>query len=156
MTKKTLAPGDKAPDFTGIDQNNNKISLSDYRGKKLILYFYPKDNTPGCTSEACDMRDNYNMWLNKGYAVVGVSKDSLASHEKFADKYNLPFPLIADEDKNIIKDYGVWGEKNMFGKKTEGTKRTTFVIDENGIIQEVFTKVKSKDHTNQILEKLNK
>ncbi|MFP4663454.1 MAG: thioredoxin-dependent thiol peroxidase [Bacteroidales bacterium] len=156
MTKKTLAPGDKAPDFTGIDQNNNKISLSDYRGKKLILYFYPKDNTPGCTSEACDMRDNYDMWLNKGYAVVGVSKDSLASHKKFADKYNLPFPLIADEDKNIIKDYGVWGEKNMFGKKTEGTKRTTFVIDENGIIQEVFTKVKSKDHTNQILEKLNK
>ncbi|MFO7880384.1 MAG: thioredoxin-dependent thiol peroxidase [Bacteroidota bacterium] len=154
MTKKTLAPGDKAPDFTGIDQNGNKISLADFKGKKLILYFYPKDNTPGCTSEACDMRDNYNMWLKKGYSVVGVSKDSVDSHEKFADKYDLPFPLIADEDKSIIKDYGAWGEKNMFGKKTEGTKRTTFVIDENGIIQEVFRKVKSKEHTNQILDKI--
>ncbi|HKK68582.1 MAG TPA: peroxiredoxin, partial [Bacteroidales bacterium] len=99
---------------------------------------------------------NYNMWLNKGYAVVGVSKDSTASHEKFADKYNLPFPLIADEDKSIIKKYGVWGIKNLYGKKTEGTKRTTFVIDENGTIEQVFRKVKSKDHTNQILEKINK
>jgi peroxiredoxin Q/BCP len=156
MTTKQLEPGDKAPDFQGTDQHGNTISLSDFKGKKLILYFYPKDNTPGCTSEACDMRDNYNMWLNKGYAVVGVSKDSTASHEKFADKYDLPFPLIADEDKSIIKKYGVWGIKNLYGKKTEGTKRTTFVIDENGTIEQVFRKVKSKDHTNQILEKINK
>lgn len=151
---KTLEKRDKAPDFAGTDQNGNTVSLKDFEGEKLILYFYPKDNTPGCTSEACDMRDNHEMWLSKGYNVVGVSADSVKSHKKFSEKYDLPFSIISDEDKKIIKDYGAWGEKNMFGKKKEGIKRTTFVIDEKGIIEQVFRQVKSKDHTNQILEKL--
>jgi peroxiredoxin Q/BCP len=152
---EALKAGDKAPDFQGKDQNGNLIKQSDFSGKKMILYFYPKDNTPGCTSEACDFRDNYEMWLSKGYAVIGVSADSEASHKKFAEKHELPFPLIADEDKTIIQAYGVWGEKNLYGKKSMGIKRTTFVIDENGIITNVFKQVKSKTHTNQILEKIN-
>ena len=152
---EALKAGDKAPDFEGKDQNGNLIKQSDFSGKKMILYFYPKDNTPGCTSEACDFRDNYEMWLSKGYAVIGVSADSEASHKKFAEKHELPFPLIADEDKTIIQAYGVWGEKNLYGKKSMGIKRTTFVIDENGIITNVFKQVKSKTHTNQILEKIN-
>lgn len=152
---EALKAGDKAPDFQGKDQNGNLIKQSDFTGKKMILYFYPKDNTPGCTSEACDFRDNYEMWLSKGYAVIGVSADSEASHKKFAEKHELPFPLIADEDKTIIQAYGVWGEKNLYGKKSMGIKRTTFVIDENGIITNVFKQVKSKTHTNQILEKIN-
>ncbi|MCB2206660.1 MAG: thioredoxin-dependent thiol peroxidase [Bacteroidetes bacterium] len=149
---KKLEKEDAAPDFSGLDQDGKKIQLSDYKGKKLILYFYPKDNTPGCTSEACDLRDNYEMWLSKGYQVVGVSPDSQKSHQKFIEKYDLPFPLIADEDKTIIKAYGAWGPKKLYGREYEGLLRTTFVIDEKGIIQEVFTKVKTKDHTNQILE----
>jgi peroxiredoxin Q/BCP len=152
---EALKAGDKAPDFEGKDQNGNLIKQSDFSGKKMILYFYPKDNTPGCTSEACDFRNNYEMWLSKGYAVIGVSADSEASHKKFAEKHELPFPLIADEDKTIIQAYGVWGEKNLYGKKSMGIKRTTFVIDENGIITNVFKQVKSKTHTNQILEKIN-
>lgn len=151
-TMKKLEKGDTAPDFAGLDQDGNKIQLSDFNGKKLILYFYPKDNTPGCTSEACDLRDNYDMWLSKGYQVVGVSPDSQKSHQKFIEKYNLPFPLIADEEKTIIKAYGAWGPKKLYGREYEGLLRTTFVIDDKGIIQEVFTKVKTKDHTNQILE----
>jgi len=147
-----LKKGDAAPDFAGLDQDGKKIELSDFKGKKLILYFYPKDNTPGCTSEACDLRDNYDMWLAKGYQVVGVSPDSQKSHQKFIEKHKLPFPLIADEDKTIIKAYGAWGPKKLYGREYEGLLRTTFVIDEKGIIQEVFTKVKTKDHTNQILE----
>ncbi|MEE4260884.1 MAG: thioredoxin-dependent thiol peroxidase [Bacteroidales bacterium] len=151
MTMK-LKKGDAAPDFTGLNQDGEKIQLSDFKGKKLILYFYPKDNTPGCTSEACDLRDNYDMWLAKGYQVVGVSPDSQKSHQKFIEKYTLPFPLIADEDKTIIKAYGAWGPKKLYGREYEGLLRTTFVIDEKGKIEQVFTKVKTKDHTNQILE----
>jgi peroxiredoxin Q/BCP len=147
-----LKKGDTAPDFSGFDQDGKKMQLSDFKGKKLILYFYPKDNTPGCTSEACDLRDNYDMWLSKGYQVVGVSPDSQKSHQKFIEKFDLPFPLIADEDKTIIKAYGAWGPKKLYGREYEGLLRTTFVIDEKSIIQEVFTKVKTKDHTNQILE----
>ncbi len=151
-----LKPGDKAPYFKGVDQNGNEISLDDFKGKKLILYFYPKDNTPGCTAEACDLRDNYNLWLEKGYAVVGVSPDTVKSHQKFAEKYDLPFPLIADPDKEILKAYGVWGLKKNYGREYEGVFRTTFIIDENGTIEEVFKKVKTKEHTKQILEKLEK
>ncbi|MEA1874007.1 MAG: thioredoxin-dependent thiol peroxidase [Bacteroidota bacterium] len=152
---EALKAGDKAPDFQGKDQNGKPIKLFDFLEKKLILYFYPKDNTSGCTAEACDFRDNYEMWLSKGYAVIGVSADSEASHQKFAAKFDLPFPLIADEDKTIIQAYGVWGEKNMYGKKSMGIKRTTFIIDENGIILKVFKQVKSKAHTEQIVEKIN-
>ncbi|MBT5733103.1 MAG: thioredoxin-dependent thiol peroxidase [Lentimicrobiaceae bacterium] len=146
--------GDKAPDFKGVDQNGKSISLSDFKGKNLIMYFYPKDNTPGCTAEACDLRDNYEMWIERGYAVVGVSPDSEQSHQKFIDKYDLPFPLIADTDKTIIKDFGAWGLKKLYGREYEGLLRTTFVIDATGIITNIFTKVKTKDHTNQILESL--
>lgn len=147
-----LEPGHKAPDFEGLDENGKLINLNNFRGSKLILYFYPKDNTPGCTAESCDLRDNYNMWLEKGYKVVGVSPDSEASHKKFIAKYDLPFPLIADTDKKIIKDYGAWGLKKMYGREYEGLLRTTFVIDENGIIEQVFHKVKTKEHTKQLLE----
>ncbi|MBT4060692.1 MAG: thioredoxin-dependent thiol peroxidase [Lentimicrobiaceae bacterium] len=146
--------GDKAPDFKGVDQNGKSISLSDFKGKNLIMYFYPKDNTPGCTAEACDLRDNYEMWIERGYAVVGVSPDSEQSHKKFIDKYDLPFPLIADTDKTIIKDFGAWGLKKLYGREYEGLLRTTFVIDATGIITNIFTKVKTKDHTNQILESI--
>jgi len=150
MTKLNI--GDKAPDFVGLDQEGNSIKLSDFAGSKLILYFYPKDNTPGCTNEACNLRDNYQMWLDKGYKIIGVSPDSQASHQKFIAKHNLPFPLIADTEKKIIKDYGAWGPKKLYGREYEGLLRSTFVINENGIVEEVFMKVKTKDHTNQILE----
>jgi len=150
-----LNVGDKAPDFKGVDQNENAISLSDFNGHKLILYFYPKDNTPGCTAESCDLRDNYDMWLSKGFKVLGVSPDSAKSHQKFISKYNLPFPLIADEEKIIIKAYGAWGLKKMYGKEYEGLLRTTFVIDEHGVIDQIFTKVKTKEHTKQILEAIS-
>ena len=149
---KRLEKGDIAPDFKGVDQDGKSIQLSDFKGSKLILYFYPKDNTTGCTAEACDLRDNYKMWLTKGYKILGVSPDSQQSHQKFIAKYNLPFPLIADEDKTIIKAYGAWGPKKLYGREYEGLLRTTFVIDEKGLIEEVFAKVKTKDHTNQILE----
>ncbi len=151
-----LKPGDKAPYFKGVDQNGNEISLDDFKGKKLILYFYPKDNTPGCTAEARNLTENYNLLLEKGFAVVGVSPDTLESHKKFAEKYNIPFPLIADPEKEIIKKYGVWGLKKNYGREYEGVFRTTFVIDEEGNIMEVFKKVKTKEHAKQILEKLEK
>ena len=144
--------GDKAPDFKGIDENGKDVSLSDFKGKNIILYFYPKDNTPGCTNEACDLRDNYNMWIEKGYEIIGVSPDSIQSHVKFKEKYNLPFILISDPDKVIIKQFGAWGLKKLYGREYEGLIRTTFVIDENGIISNIFKKVKTKDHSNQILE----
>lgn len=149
-----LEIGDKAPEFKGIDENGTSISLSDFKGKNLILYFYPKDNTPGCTNEACDLRDNYNMWLEKGYEVVGVSPDSEKSHLKFKEKQNLPFPLISDTEKIIIKEFGAWGLKKLYGREYEGLLRTTFVINGDGIITNIFTKVKTKDHTNQILESI--
>lgn len=150
-----LKVGDKAPAFEGINQEGKTISLSDFSGKKLILYFYPKDNTPGCTAEACNLNDNYNAWLDKGFEVVGVSPDSEQSHQKFRDKFGLKFDLIADTDKEILQAYGAWGEKSMYGKKYMGVLRTTFVIDENGTIQEIFEKVKTKDHTNQILKTIS-
>jgi thioredoxin-dependent peroxiredoxin len=148
----TLKVGDKAPVFSGKDQDGKSISLAQFKGKKLALYFYPKDNTPGCTAEACNLRDNYSDLLNKGYAVVGVSADSSKSHLNFIGKFSLPFPLIADEDKKIIKDYQVWGEKNMYGKVYEGIIRKTFIISEDGIIEKIIEKVKTNDHTRQIFE----
>ncbi|SHJ38669.1 peroxiredoxin Q/BCP [Tangfeifania diversioriginum] len=151
----TLKSGDKAPDFEGVNQDGKKVGLQDFSGKKLILYFYPKDNTPGCTAESCNLNDNYNAWLEKGYEVLGVSPDSVESHRKFKEKFNLEFDLLADTEKEILQAYGAWGEKNMYGKKYMGVLRTTFVIDENGVIEDVFKKVKTKDHTNQILKSLN-
>jgi peroxiredoxin Q/BCP len=150
-----LAAGDKAPQFEGINQNGKKISLNDFKGKKLILYFYPKDNTPGCTAESCNLNDNYEMWLNKGYDVVGVSPDNEKSHLKFIDKFGLKFNLIADTKNEILEAYGAWGEKSMYGKKYMGVLRTTYVINENGVIEAVFEKVDTGNHTKQILESLN-
>ncbi|WP_299584420.1 thioredoxin-dependent thiol peroxidase [uncultured Sunxiuqinia sp.] len=150
-----LQKGDAAPDFKGLNQNNETISLSDFKGKKLILYFYPKDNTPGCTAESCNLNDNYDAWIAKGYEVVGVSPDGVESHKKFADKFGFKFNLIADTEKEILQAYGVWGEKNMYGRKYMGVLRTTYVIDEQGIVEEVFQKVKTKDHTNQIIKALD-
>lgn len=147
-----LKAGDKAPDFSGIDQDGNTISLSDYRGKKLILFFYPKDNTPGCTAEACNLRDNYEDLTKRGFSLLGVSPDSERKHQNFIQKYDLPFPLLADTEKEVLKAYGVWGPKQMYGRTYDGVYRTTFVIDEKGVIEEVFTKVKTKAHTEQILE----
>jgi peroxiredoxin Q/BCP len=150
----TLSKGDKAPEFSGLNQNGELISLSGFKSKKLILYFYPKDNTPGCTAESCNLSDNYQMWLSKGYEVVGVSLDSVASHKKFADKFQFGFNLIADSDTAILQAYGVWGEKNMYGRKYMGVLRTTFVINEEGIIEEIFEKVDTKNHTDQIIKAL--
>lgn len=152
MTK--LKVGDKAPDFQGVNQNGEEIGLKDFAGKKLILYFYPKDNTPGCTAESCNLNDNYQAWLKKGFDVVGVSPDSEKSHLKFIDKFGFKFNLIADTEKEMLQAYDVWGEKSMYGRKYMGVFRTTFVIDEKGTIEEVFEKVKTKDHTNQIIEAL--
>jgi peroxiredoxin Q/BCP len=146
-----LQIGTKAPYFEGIDENGNKIALSDYTGKKLVLYFYPKDSTPGCTAEACDLRDNYQRFLSLGYEVLGVSRDSAASHMRFKEKYQLPFHLIADTDLTILKAYEAWGIKKMYGRETEGTLRTTYVIDEQGVIVDAIGKVDTKNHTTQIL-----
>ncbi len=148
----TLKVGDKAPDFKGIDQNGSDISLDLFKGKKIVLYFYPKDNTPGCTAEACNLRDNYQDFLNKGYVVIGVSADDEKSHQKFASKYNLPFPLIADKEKKIIRDYGAWGEKKLYLKLYEGVIRMTFIISEEGRIEKIIEKVKTSDHTKQIFD----
>lgn len=147
-----LKEGLKAPYFEGIDQNGNTIKLNDFKGKKVVLYFYPKDNTPGCTAEACSLRDNYDTFLKKGFAVVGVSPDSEKSHKSFAAKFTLPFPLIADTSKKILNDYGVWGEKKMYGKSYFGVIRTTFIIDENGIIEKIINKVNTAAHAEQLLD----
>ncbi len=147
----SLTVGDKAPVFEGKDQNGNSISLTDFKGKKVILYFYPKDNTPGCTAEACNLRDNYSILQEQGYVILGISSDDEKSHQKFIDKFDLPFSLLADVDKKIHEQYGTWIEKSMYGRKYMGTARYTFVIAENGIIAEVIEKVKTKDHTAQIL-----
>lgn len=151
----TLKKGDKAPYFEGVNQVGKIIPLNDFTGKKLILYFYPKDDTPGCTAESCNLNDNYQTWLNRGYEVVGVSPDSVKSHQKFVDKFSLKFSLIADEEKKILESYGAWGEKKMYGKPYMGVLRTTFVIDESGVIEEIFDKVDTKDHSNQIIKALN-
>jgi len=147
----TLKPGDKAPEINSTDQNGNPLKLDDFRGSKVVLYFYPKDDTPGCTAEACNLRDNYQDLLARGYKVIGVSTDSQKSHQKFTEKYSLPFPLIPDTDKTIVNAYGVWGPKKFMGKSYEGISRTTFIIDENGVIEKVFDKVDTKNHTGQIL-----
>ena len=150
-----LNVGDKAPDFVALNEFGQSTSLSEFLGKKVILYFYPKDMTPGCTAESCNLGENYNLLQEKGFIVLGVSPDSSKSHQKFIDKYNLPFSLIADEDKTVIKAFGVWGPKKFMGKEYDGVHRTTFIIDEDGVIEKVFSKVKTKDHTNQILESYN-
>ena len=147
-----LKIGDVAPAFEAVDQDGNPISLKDYKGKKLILYFYPNDDTPGCTAEACNLRDNYELLLEKGFKILGVSANDEASHKKFIKKYVLPFPLLPDKDKKILMAYGAWGKKNLYGKEYDGILRTTYVISENGIIEKVFTKVDTKNHTEQIFE----
>ncbi|HEY4788798.1 MAG TPA: thioredoxin-dependent thiol peroxidase [Bacteroidales bacterium] len=148
----TLKVGDKAPEFKAIDQEGKSISLADYKGKKVILYFYPKDNTPGCTDEACSLRDGYQDLLKHGYDVIGISADSTTSHQGFIKKFNLPFRLISDPDKMVIQAYGAWGEKKMYGKSYEGIIRTTFIIGSDGKIESVIDKVKTKDHATQILQ----
>ena len=150
-----LKVGDMAPQFDGLNQDGERISLDDFKGRKLILYFYPKDDTPGCTKESCNLNENYNSWIDKGFEVIGVSPDSVKSHKKFAEKYNLKFNLIADTEKRILIDYDVWGEKQMYGRKYMGVLRTTFIIDENRKIIQIFEKVEKEDHTNQILKTIN-
>ena len=147
-----LSEGQKAPEFTANDQNGKSISLSNLAGKSIILYFYPKDDTPGCTAEACSFRDNYESLLAEGFEVLGVSTDDEKSHLKFIGKYNLPFSLIADTDKKIVEAYGVWVEKNMYGKKYMGVSRKTFIIDKNGMIRKVIDKVDTKNSSAQVLE----
>lgn len=146
-----LASGQEAPAFETTDQNGETVRLSDFAGSKVILYFYPKDDTPGCTKEACNFRDNYQTLLAKGYKVLGVSVDDQKSHKKFAEKYSLPFPLLADIDKKIVEAYGVWGEKSMYGKKYMGVNRVTYVIDEKGKVEHVYEKVKPETHAEEIL-----
>jgi len=148
----TLTKGDKAPDFSGVDQDGKTHKLADYKGKKLVVFFYPKASTPGCTAEACDLRDNYHRFQAQNYELLGVSADSQAKQTKFKEKYELPFTLLADEDKSVINAFGVWGPKKFMGKLFDGINRTTFVIDENGIIDEVITAVKTKEHTAQLLK----
>ncbi|CAM1368658.1 putative peroxiredoxin bcp [Tenacibaculum litoreum] len=148
----TLKIGDKAPSFESVDEKGNAVKLSDYAGKKLVLFFYPKASTPGCTAEACDLRDNYKTFLAKGYDVLGVSADSAKRQQNFINKNELPFPLLADESKDVINAFGVWGPKKFMGREYDGIHRTTFVIDENGVIEDVITKVKTKEHANQILK----
>lgn len=151
-----LKEGQKAPEFTAADQEGNNITLKQFEGKTVVLYFYPKDDTPGCTAEACDFRDNYQGLLAKDIVVLGVSVDDEKSHQKFATKHSLPFTLLADTDQKIVNAYGVWGEKNMYGKKYMGTNRTTFIISEDGTIAHIIKKVDTKNSTAQVLELLNK
>ena len=146
-----LKIGDKAPDFSVKDQDENVINLKDFKGKKVVLFFYPKASTPGCTAEACNLRDNWEQFQSKGFQILGASADSPKRQLNFKNKYELPFPLLADEDKELINAYGVWGPKKFMGKEYDGINRTTFVIDENGMIEDIITKVKTKDHTAQIL-----
>jgi len=150
MSRPTV--GQKAPSFSGPNQNGAPIDSQNFLGKKIVLYFYPKDDTPGCTAEACNLRDNYAMLQASGYVVLGVSTDGVKSHDKFVRKYELPFDLLADEDKSIHTAYGTWVEKSMYGRKYMGTDRVTFVIDENGIISDVIEKVDTKNHTAQIIK----
>ncbi len=147
-----LTVGDPAPDFTTRDQQGNPVRLLDYRGRKVVLYFYPKDDTPGCTAQACNLRDNYAELKQAGYEVLGVSIDSEKAHQKFIGKYELPFALLADTDKKIVEAYGVWVEKAMYGRQYMGTARTTFLIDEAGIITDIIEKVDTKNHTAQLLK----
>ena len=148
----TITIGNPAPNFSGINQNEIPVSLDQYKGKKLVLYFYPKDDTPGCTAESCDLRDNYQRFIEAGYEVLGVSPDTAAKHQKFIAKYELPFDLIADTDHSVAEAFGVWVEKSMYGKKYMGIARTTFIINESGLIEEIIEKVNTKAHTTQILK----
>jgi peroxiredoxin Q/BCP len=147
----SLTEGMPAPPFEGVDQNGNTIRLQDLHGRKVILYFYPKDDTPGCTKEACNLRDNYAALQEAGYTIIGVSADTIESHKKFAEKYNLPFSLLADPEKKIISAYQAWGKKKLYGKEYEGTLRITYIIDENGIISRIIKNVKPEQHASQIL-----
>jgi len=147
-----IKEGMKAPWFEGTDQNGKIVKLDDFAGKKIVLYFYPKDNTQGCKAEACNLRDNYELLLEQGFAVVGVSMDSEKSHKNFAEKYSLPFPLIADTSKKILNDYGVWRAKKLYGKSFPGIARTTFIIDEERVIEKIISQVETKDHSNQIFK----
>jgi peroxiredoxin Q/BCP len=150
-----LNEGDIAPDFTTRDQNGNEVKLSDFRGRRVVLYFYPKDDTPGCTKQACSLRDSHNVFEEKGIKVLGVSNDDEASHQKFISKFNLPFDLLADTEKEIVNAYGVYGEKNMYGKKYMGINRTTFLIDEDGKIKKIFKKVNVSEHADEVLKGFN-
>jgi peroxiredoxin Q/BCP len=152
---RELKEGDLAPAIQAVDQNGELITLDEYRGKKIVLYFYPKDNTPGCTAEACDLRDNYSQFIEKGFEVIGVSADSEKSHQKFIEKYDLPFRLISDVDKKVLQDYGAWGEKKMYGKSYMGILRKTFIIDEKGYVEKIIEKVKTKEHSTQIFAELS-
>lgn len=147
-----LIPGDKAPAFKAKDQNGNTVSLADFKGRKVVLYFYPEDDTPTCMEEACNLRDNYALLKKKGFEILGISPDEVKSHKKFETKFNLPFPLLADPVKKIIEAYGTWGEKQMFGHRYMGVFRHTYVIDEKGKVEKVFRKVISKNHAQQILD----
>ena len=151
-TMSILSIGDKAPDFSGVDQDGQPVSLNDFAGRKLVLYFYPKDDTPGCTAQACSLRDDHAALRNAGYEVLGVSPDKATKHRKFVDKYELPFRLLADIDKEAANAYGVWGRKKFMGREYDGINRTTFLIDEKGVIEDIITKVRTKDHGAQILE----
>ncbi len=150
----TLQMGDAIPKFTAVDQNENSISLSDFKGNKSIVFFYPRANTPGCTAEACNLRDNYKALQDRGYQLFGVSADTPKKQKNFADKYELPFTLIADENKSVINAFGVWGPKKFQGRDYDGIHRTTFLIDEKGVVEKVISKVKTKDHAAQILEEI--
>ena len=144
--------GDKMPDFEVVDQDGNKVSSKDLTGKRTIIYFYPKDNTSGCTAEACNLRDNHAVLVARGYNVIGVSKDSAASHRKFADKYDLPFTLLSDTSTQMLQAFGAWGEKKMYGKTVMGTIRRTFIFDENGVLERIIEKVDTRNHASQILQ----
>ena len=147
-----MKAGDKVPEFTAMDQDGNSVSLSDYKGSKLVVFFYPKANTPGCTAEACNLRDHYRELQDAGYSLLGVSADSQKKQTSFRDKYEFPFPLLADEDRGVIDTFGVWGPKKFMGKEYDGIHRKTFIIDESGVVERVIDKVKTKDHAAQILE----
>jgi peroxiredoxin Q/BCP len=148
----TLKTGDKVPEFTAVDQDGNSVSLSDYKGKKLVVFFYPKANTPGCTAEACNLRDHYRELQDAGYSLLGVSADSQKKQASFRDKFEFPFPLLADEDRSVIETFGVWGPKKFMGKEYDGIHRKTFIIDASGMVERVIDKVNTKDHAAQILE----
>lgn len=147
----TLREGDKAPSFNGISQDGAKVSLADFRGKKVVLYFYPQDDTPTCTVQACNLRDNFDALLNAGFHIIGISPDDETSHKKFSEKFQLPFPLVSDTKHRIIDKYGVWGEKQLYGRKYQGLHRTTFVIDARGVIRKIFLRPKNKQHAEEIL-----
>lgn len=150
-----MTEGDRAPAIDSVDQEGKRITLEEYRGKKVVLYFYPKDNTPGCTAESCNLRDNYSRFLEQGYEVIGVSADSEKSHQKFIARHKLPFRLISDTEKKVMKDYGTWGEKKLYGKTYMGILRKTFIIDEEGFITKIIEKVKTKEHSEQIFNELS-